>query len=167
MQSILEADLVMNVIRDGRWGAFRHQLLTNGTQLSLTVLHQICICFSCSFVVCGQNMPLTLWSPGHSKDQKYFRNLEARKLEYCNKTNLKVQNKSYFPLECLIIFGGFSLCVFQIFKKRWPSTLTSTCWLEAICRLCAGFLHHSGTLPAATWPSASVVSATARSTLGT
>lgn len=32
MQSVLEADLVMNVIRDGRWGAFRHQLLTDGTK---------------------------------------------------------------------------------------------------------------------------------------
>lgn len=29
MQSLLEKDLVMNVWRDGEWGAFRHQLLTN------------------------------------------------------------------------------------------------------------------------------------------
>lgn len=35
MQSMLEADLVMNVHRDGQWGAFRHQLLTNGTTLLL------------------------------------------------------------------------------------------------------------------------------------
>ncbi|CAF94659.1 unnamed protein product, partial [Tetraodon nigroviridis] len=36
MQSVLEADLVMNVIRDGRWGAFRHQLLTNDLQEEVT-----------------------------------------------------------------------------------------------------------------------------------
>lgn len=29
MQSLLQKDLVMNVWRDGEWGAFRHQLLTN------------------------------------------------------------------------------------------------------------------------------------------
>lgn len=32
MRSALEADLVMNVFRDGRWGSFRHQLFTNGNQ---------------------------------------------------------------------------------------------------------------------------------------
>lgn len=31
MQSVLEGDLVMNVFRDGRWGVFRHQLITHGT----------------------------------------------------------------------------------------------------------------------------------------
>lgn len=30
MRPVLEADLVMNVFRDGRWGSFRHQLFTNG-----------------------------------------------------------------------------------------------------------------------------------------
>lgn len=30
MQSVLEKDLVMNVYRDGHWGAFRHQLVTAG-----------------------------------------------------------------------------------------------------------------------------------------
>lgn len=54
MQSVLEADLVMNVIRDGRWGAFRHQLLTNGTKLSLIILQYMYIFTWCSFVVyCG------------------------------------------------------------------------------------------------------------------
>uniref|UniRef100_A0A674MU67 Fatty acid synthase n=1 Tax=Takifugu rubripes TaxID=31033 RepID=A0A674MU67_TAKRU len=36
MQSVLEADLVMNVHRDGHWGAFRHQLLTNDLNEELT-----------------------------------------------------------------------------------------------------------------------------------
>lgn len=36
METLLEADLVMNVIRDGRWGAFRHQLLASGTELNAT-----------------------------------------------------------------------------------------------------------------------------------
>lgn len=50
MQSMLEADLVMNVYRDGQWGAFRHQLLNNGTTLSLIQIllllhgvHLLCI----------------------------------------------------------------------------------------------------------------------------
>lgn len=50
MRSVLEADLVMNVHRDGQWGAFRHQLLTNGTiLLSLLLLLYCKIC--CFFMV--------------------------------------------------------------------------------------------------------------------
>ncbi len=30
MKALLKKDLVMNVYRDGQWGVFRHQLLTQG-----------------------------------------------------------------------------------------------------------------------------------------
>ncbi|XP_071318722.1 fatty acid synthase [Trachinotus anak] len=36
MQSVLEGDLVMNVFRDGRWGVFRHQLITRDLNEELT-----------------------------------------------------------------------------------------------------------------------------------
>uniref|UniRef100_A0A665X8P4 Fatty acid synthase n=1 Tax=Echeneis naucrates TaxID=173247 RepID=A0A665X8P4_ECHNA len=36
MQSVLEKDLVMNVFRDGRWGVFRHQLITHDLNQKLT-----------------------------------------------------------------------------------------------------------------------------------
>lgn len=36
MQLLLEQDLVMNVFRDGQWGAFRHQLITNAPREELT-----------------------------------------------------------------------------------------------------------------------------------
>nr|XP_046232889.1 fatty acid synthase isoform X2 [Scatophagus argus] len=36
MQSVLERDLVMNVFRDGQWGAFRHQLITHDLNQKLT-----------------------------------------------------------------------------------------------------------------------------------
>ena len=32
LQRVLEGDLVMNVFRDGHWGAFRHQLIPYGTK---------------------------------------------------------------------------------------------------------------------------------------
>lgn len=38
MQSVLEGDLVMNVFRDGHWGAFRHQLITHGIKISLILM---------------------------------------------------------------------------------------------------------------------------------
>lgn len=38
MQPVLEADLVMNVLRNGRWGSFRHQLLSNGIELPLIII---------------------------------------------------------------------------------------------------------------------------------
>ena len=31
MRLALQADLAMNVFRDGRWGVFRHQLINQGT----------------------------------------------------------------------------------------------------------------------------------------
>ncbi|KAL6094787.1 fasn [Pungitius sinensis] len=36
MQSVLDGDLVMNVFRDGRWGVFRHQLITQDLNEELT-----------------------------------------------------------------------------------------------------------------------------------
>lgn len=33
MQSVLERDLLMNVFRDGHWGTFRHQRITDGTKI--------------------------------------------------------------------------------------------------------------------------------------
>ena len=36
MQSVLEGDLVMNVFRDGHWGVFRHQLITQELNEELT-----------------------------------------------------------------------------------------------------------------------------------
>ncbi|TKS90319.1 Fatty acid synthase [Collichthys lucidus] len=36
MQSVLEGDLVMNVFRDGQWGAFRHQFITHDINEELT-----------------------------------------------------------------------------------------------------------------------------------
>uniref|UniRef100_A0A8C5H966 Fatty acid synthase n=1 Tax=Gouania willdenowi TaxID=441366 RepID=A0A8C5H966_GOUWI len=36
VQPILDQDLVMNVYRDGRWGSFRHQLITNDGNEALT-----------------------------------------------------------------------------------------------------------------------------------
>jgi len=33
IQSVLEGDLVMNVFRDGRWGTFRHQLISQGIKI--------------------------------------------------------------------------------------------------------------------------------------
>lgn len=37
MKALLKKDLVMNVYRDGLWGVFRHQLLTQGEIGKLTV----------------------------------------------------------------------------------------------------------------------------------
>lgn len=51
MQSVLEADLVMNVHRDGHWGAFRHQLLTNGTILLLLLLLLLYSKICCIYMV--------------------------------------------------------------------------------------------------------------------
>lgn len=50
METLLEADLVMNVIRDGRWGAFRHRLLASGTELALLLLKQMYGIFFLRFV---------------------------------------------------------------------------------------------------------------------
>lgn len=51
MQSVMEADLVMNVHRDGQWGAFRHQLLTNGTIFLLLLLYsKICCIYGIHFL---------------------------------------------------------------------------------------------------------------------
>lgn len=36
MQAVLEGDLVMNVFRDGHWGTFRHQLISNDLNEELT-----------------------------------------------------------------------------------------------------------------------------------
>ncbi|XP_056152912.1 fatty acid synthase [Lampris incognitus] len=36
MQSVLKGDLVMNVFRDGRWGVFRHQLITQDMNEEMT-----------------------------------------------------------------------------------------------------------------------------------
>lgn len=48
MQSVLEKDLVMNVYRDGHWGAFRHQLVTAGNiffyYYPIAPLYSIIIC---------------------------------------------------------------------------------------------------------------------------
>lgn len=52
METLLEADLVMNVIRDGRWGAFRHQLLAGGTELALLLWKQMCGGFFCILLIC-------------------------------------------------------------------------------------------------------------------
>ncbi|MEQ2236601.1 hypothetical protein ILYODFUR_014388 [Ilyodon furcidens] len=36
MESVLEGDLVMNVLRDGQWGSFRHQLVSHDLKEELT-----------------------------------------------------------------------------------------------------------------------------------
>lgn len=35
IKPVMESDLVMNVFRDGRWGTFRHQLITQGRKVLL------------------------------------------------------------------------------------------------------------------------------------
>ena len=46
MQSAVEGDLVMNVFRDGHWGAFRHQLISRGNKYAPTVKADTDVCFS-------------------------------------------------------------------------------------------------------------------------
>jgi len=44
MKALLKNDLVMNVYRDGLWGVFRHQLLTQGeigSQIRLSDISQV------------------------------------------------------------------------------------------------------------------------------
>lgn len=36
MQGVLQRDLSMNVYRDGQWGVFRHQLLTQGVTYNIS-----------------------------------------------------------------------------------------------------------------------------------
>lgn len=38
IQAVLQKDLVMNVFRDGRWGSFRHQLITHGSTRTHTAV---------------------------------------------------------------------------------------------------------------------------------
>lgn len=42
LQAVLQRDLSMNVYRDGLWGAFRHQLLSQGqTENLLLLFHKL------------------------------------------------------------------------------------------------------------------------------